>query len=211
MSWSISSISWPCLWQDQGRRPRRRAGRLGPVRRRGAALFSALVMVSVFACLNANILFGPRVFYAMARDGAFFRSMGRLGGRSRCPREPFGARPSGPPSFACRGPISRSTNTCLRPAPLFCRDGTAVFVLRRRNPETPRPYRTWGYPVVPLIFILTCLAVFSASSARRPQVPAGAGLLAAGWPAYRVWRRHDARRRSGEIKIDTPAAGFRLK
>ena len=180
---------------------------------RGAALFSALVMVSVFACLNANVLFGPRVFYAMARDGAFFRSMGRLGGRSRVPTGALWGQAVWS-SVLCLSGTYQSLYEYMVFALLlfFAATGTAVFVLRRRNPGTARPYRTWGYPVVPLIFILTCLAVFLSIVGSAPlKSLAGAGLLAAGWPAYRVWRRHNARRGAGEIKIDTPAAGFRLK
>ncbi len=68
--------------------------------------------------------------------------------------------------------------------------GTALFVLRRKMPGRPRPYRTWGYPVVPLIFILGSLAFVANTLLERPtESLAGLGLLALGLPAYWYWGR----------------------
>ncbi len=172
----------------------------------GAALFSALVMISVFGCLNANILFGPRVFYAMARDGAFFRTMGRLGGRSRVPTGALWGQAVWSAVLCLSGTYESLYKYMLFALLLFfAATGLAVFVLRRRMPGKARPYRTWGYPVVPLLFILMCLAVFLSIVLSEPlKSLAGAGLLLAGWPAYFLWRRRGARRPAGPIKIDTP-------
>jgi APA family basic amino acid/polyamine antiporter len=155
----------------------------------GAALFSALVMVSVFGCLNANILFGPRVFYAMARDGYFFRSMGRLGSRTRVPNGALWGQAAWS-AVLCLSGTYRSLYEYMVFALLlfFAATGTAVFVLRRRAPGTARPYRTWGYPAVPLVFIIMCLAVFLSIVVDQPlKSLAGAGLLLAGLPVYRIW------------------------
>lgn len=179
----------------------------------GAALFSALVMVSVFGCLNANIIFGPRVFYAMARDGAFFRTMGRLGRRSRVPTGALWGQAVWS-AILCLSGTYQSLYEYMVFALLlfFAATGLAVFVLRRRRPEKARPYKTWGYPVVPLLFILMCLAVFLSIVVSQPlKSLAGAGLLLAGWPAYLLWRRHAAARPDGPKKIDTPEGRFRLK
>jgi APA family basic amino acid/polyamine antiporter len=165
----------------------------------GAALFAALIMVSVFGCLNANILFGPRVFYAMARDGAFFRSMGRLGRRSRVPAGALWGQAVWS-AILCLSGTYQSLYEYMVFALLlfFAATGLAVFVLRRRMPGKARPYRTWGYPVVPLLFILMCLAVFLSIVISQPfKSLAGAGLLLAGWPAYFIWRRHAAGRPAG--------------
>ncbi|MCK7581331.1 MAG: APC family permease [Chromatiales bacterium] len=177
--------------------------------RGGAALFSALVMVSVFGCLNANILFGPRVFYAMARDGYFFRAMGRLGAAVPGPhRAPSGGRPPGPPCSACRGPTNRSTSTwsspCCSSSP---RPGLAVFVLRRRTPEAARPYRTWGYPVVPAgLHRHEPGGVRRASSSPSPLKSAGRG-RACFWrasPSTLVWKTPGRRGSGRDVKIDSP-------
>jgi APA family basic amino acid/polyamine antiporter len=72
----------------------------------------------------------------------------------------------------------------------FAATGAAVLVLRRRAAAVPRPYRTWGYPVVPLVFVVMCLAVFLNMIVSEPgKSLAGLGLLAAGVPVYLVWRR----------------------
>jgi APA family basic amino acid/polyamine antiporter len=165
----------------------------------GAALFAALIMVSVFGCLNANILFGARVFYAMARDGAFFRSMGRLGRRSRVPAGALWGQAVWS-AILCLSGTYQSLYEYMVFALLlfFAATGLAVFVLRRRMPGKARPYRTWGYPVVPLLFILMCLAVFLSIVISQPfKSLAGAGLLLAGWPAYFIWRRHAEGRPAG--------------
>ena len=158
---------------------------------RGAALFSALVMISVFGCLNANILFGPRVFYAMARDGAFFRSMGRLGGRSRVPARALWGQAAWSAVLCLSGTYQSLYEYMVFALLLFfAATGAAVFVLRRRRPDAVRPYRTWGYPVAPLVFILMCLGVFLSIVIDAPlKSLAGAGLLTAGWPAYLLWKR----------------------
>ena len=155
----------------------------------GAALFSALVMVSVFGCLNANLLFGPRVFYAMGRDGCFFRAMGRLGPRSRVPNAALWGQAAWS-SVLCLSGTYESLYEYMVFALLvfFAATGLAVFVLRRRAPGAVRPYRTWGYPVVTFVFIVTCLAVFANMVAAAPlKSLIGLTLLLAGIPVYFIW------------------------
>jgi len=155
----------------------------------GAALFSALVMVSVFGCLNANLLFGPRVFYAMGRDGCFFRAMGRLGPRSRVPNAALWGQAAWS-SVLCLSGTYESLYEYMVFALLvfFAATGLAVFVLRRRAPGAVRPYRTWGYPVVTFVFIVTCLAVFANMVAAAPlKSLIGLTLLLAGVPVYFIW------------------------
>jgi APA family basic amino acid/polyamine antiporter len=161
----------------------------------GAALFSALVMVSVFGCLNANLLFGPRVFYAMARDGYFFRAMGRLGSRTRVPHGALWGQAAWS-AVLCLSGTYKSLYEYMVFALLlfFAATGSAVFVLRRRASGKVRPYRTWGYPAVPLVFIVMCLAVFLSIVLAQPRRSlVGAGLLLLGLPVYRVWRKRGGR------------------
>jgi APA family basic amino acid/polyamine antiporter len=157
----------------------------------GAALFSALVMVSVFGCLNANILFGPRVFYAMARDGYFFKAMGRLGRKSRVPTGALWGQAAWTAVLCLSGTYESLYEYMVFALLLFfAATGAAVFVLRRRSPEAVRPYRAWGYPVVPLVFIAMSLAVFASIVISQPvKSLAGLGLLVAGVPVYAVWKR----------------------
>jgi len=155
-----------------------------------AAFFSALVTISIFGCLHANLLFGPRVFYAMARDGYFFRAMGRLGRRSRVPIGALWGQAVWS-ALLCLSGTYQSLYEYMVFALLlfFAATGLAIFVLRRRAPEAARPYRTWGYPIVPAVFIVMCLAVFASRVALQPlKSLIGAGLLAAGAPVYLIWR-----------------------
>jgi APA family basic amino acid/polyamine antiporter len=179
----------------------------------GAALFSALVMVSIFGCLNANVLFGPRVFYAMARDGHFFRSMGRLGARTRVPVGALWGQAAWSAVLCLSGTYQSLYEYMVFALLLFfAATGAAVFVLRRKRPGAARPYRTWGYPAVPLVFIVMCLAVFASIVVSAPlKSLAGAGLLAAGLPAYAIWKRRDARRAGPSTEKNSPRDGFRLR
>ncbi len=160
----------------------------------GAAFFSALVTVSVFGCLNANILFGPRVFYAMARDGHFFRAMGRLGRRSRVPVGALWGQAAWTAALCLSGKYQSLYEYMVFALLLFfAATGAAVFVLRRRAPDADRPYRTWGYPVVPAVFIVMSLAVFVSIVASQPvKSLIGLGLLSAALPVHAVWKRRRA-------------------
>jgi APA family basic amino acid/polyamine antiporter len=172
----------------------------------GAAFFSALVTVSIFGCLNANILFGPRVFYAMARDGHFFRSMGRLGPRSRVPTGALWGQAAWSAVLCLSGTYKALYEYMVFALLLFfAATGLAVFVLRRRAPALARPYRTWGYPAVPIVFIVMCLAVFASIVASQPlKSLVGAGLLAVGVPVYLIWKDRPGRDPAAAIKKDFP-------
>jgi APA family basic amino acid/polyamine antiporter len=172
----------------------------------GAALFSALVTVSIFGCLNANLLFGPRVFYAMARDGHFFRAMGRLGPRSHVPTGALWGQAAWSAVLCLSGTYESLYQYMLFALLLFfAATGLAVFVLRRRAPEAVRPYRTWGFPVVPVVFIAMSLAVFVSMVAGQPlKALVGMALLAAGGPVYLIWKGRATRGAPAAAKKDFP-------
>lgn len=172
----------------------------------GAALFSALVTVSIFGCLNANLLFGPRVFYAMARDGHFFRAMGRLGRRSRVPTGALWGQAVWSAVLCLSGTYESLYEYMVFALLLFfAATGIAVFVLRRRAPAAARPYRAWGYPAVPVVFIAMSLAVFASIVFSQPwKSLGGAGLLAAGVPVYMIWKVRGRQPSATAIKKDFP-------
>jgi APA family basic amino acid/polyamine antiporter len=167
-----------------------------------ASAFSALVMISIFGCLNANVIFGPRVFYAMARDGHFFRFMGRLGPRSRVPSGALWGQAVWSAVLCLSGTYEALYNYMVFALLLFfAATGLAVLVLRRKAPEVARPYKTWGYPVVPLLFIGMSLAVFASIVTEQPwKSLVGLGLLAAGAPVYVIWRSRAGRRDTASTK-----------
>ncbi|MBP1661661.1 MAG: steT 5 [Candidatus Aminicenantes bacterium] len=173
----------------------------------GAALFSALVAISIFGCLDANLLFGPRVFFAMAKDGHFFRAMGRLGPRSHVPTGALWGQAAWSAVLCLSGTYESLYKYMLFALLLFfAATGLSVFVLRRRAPDAARPYRTWGFPVVPIVFIVTSLAVFYSIVASQPLLTslAGVALLAAGGPVYLVWRSRESRNPKTPTKKDFP-------
>jgi APA family basic amino acid/polyamine antiporter len=179
----------------------------------GAALFSAVVMVSIFGCLNANLLYGPRVYYAMARDGSFFRSMGRLSDRFRVPANALRGQAVWA-SILCLSGTYQALYEYMVFALLlfFAATGGAVFVLRRRYPHMDRPYRAWGYPFVPLVFIFMSLAVFLNIVLSQPlKALAGAALLGAGFPAYLWWRSRILTRPAEADKRDAQGPRNRIE
>jgi basic amino acid/polyamine antiporter, APA family len=160
----------------------------GPV---GASLVAALVILSTFGALNGVTMTGPRVFFALARDDLFFRPVAAV-------------HPSfGTPHVAILlaaglgiGYVSVRTFEQLAEAfvlgiwPFYVLCVVAVFLLRRRDPSAPRPYRTWGYPWVPGLFLLASLGMLGNALARQPATTLlGFALILSGVPAYHLWIR----------------------
>ena len=160
----------------------------------GAAVVAALVMLSTFGGLNAGILTGPRVYFAMAEDGLFFRRVAAVHPRYRTPYVAVAI-------VVALTAINASIRTFEQLAeafvlllyPFLALTVGAVFVLRRRRPELERPYRTAGYPVVPSVFLLGTAAMLGNAVLERPAASLiSAGIVAAGVPVYVVWRRMTA-------------------
>ena len=180
----------------------------------GATIMSACILASIFGALNGVILTKARVAYAMARDGLTFSFLGRA--------HPTRATPY--VSIAIQGAVAIALIFILRdaqnPRRLFDRLTAyfvmvewlallfaiaAVFVLRRKQPTTPRPYKTPGYPFIPLFFIGGTLAglgaiIWSSCSAGDYSPLAGIAIVIAGFPVYWIWRRIKSR----ELSIDAP-------
>jgi APA family basic amino acid/polyamine antiporter len=156
----------------------------------GARLVSAAVLLSTFGCLSSTILCCSRIFLPMARDGLFFRSLARIHPLYRTPGASLVAQGVWASILALSGTYAQLyTYVVFVGFLLHAATGFAVFVFRRRLPDRPRPYRTWGYPVVPALFILTTLALVFSTLVERPvESLGGLVLLALGLPAYWGWR-----------------------
>jgi APA family basic amino acid/polyamine antiporter len=159
----------------------------------GAApgLISAVIIVCILGSLNATILVGPRLYYAMARDGLFFRRMARLDPRSRVPTGAILAQAAWTCLILITGTFGQILTYCVFVMLILsAATAAAVFVLRVRRPDLERPYRVWGYPVVPAIFCLSALGIVVNTALTQPKESAW-GLLSIGIGvfAYLYWRR----------------------
>jgi APA family basic amino acid/polyamine antiporter len=169
-----------------------RVGELASSQLFGAAatdVISAAIMISIFGCLSATILFGPRVYFAIAEDGLFFRSMTHIHPRYHVPSKAL----TGQAVWSCLLCLSGTYQALYEFVVFalvifFAATGLAVIVLRRKQPQTPRPYRAWGYPVLPLLFVLINLAVFFNTVRAQPwKSLTGLIILSLGIPAYFYW------------------------
>ncbi len=157
----------------------------------GVVLVSAAVMVSTFGTLNGSMMTGPRVFFAMAEDRLFFRSLARVDPRYGTPTAAIAL------SMAL-GVVFVSVRTFAELAdqfivgiwPFYALGVAAVFVLRRKRPDAKRPYRTWGYPAVPALFLVAAIALLVNYLLTEPVLFAvNFGLIGLGIPVYFYWRR----------------------
>jgi APA family basic amino acid/polyamine antiporter len=162
----------------------------------GARVVSAAVVVSTFGCLSATILYSSRIYQPMAEDGVFFRGLAAVHPVHRTPHRSLWAQSLWAVVLTVSGTYEQLYTYVVFAAVLFhVLTGAAVFVLRRTRPELPRPYRVWGYPVVPAIFLLASVVLVANTLVEKPGESLwGLGLVAAGLPAYAFWRRAAARR-----------------
>jgi len=160
----------------------------------GARLVSLAVAFSTFGCLSSTILYCTRIYLAMAQDGVFFRSLARIHPRYRTPAMSIVAQGVWAITLTFSGTYEQLYPYVVFAVFLFhAATGTAVFVLRRTRPDAPRPYRVWGYPAVPVVFILTSMAFVANTLFERPMESLwGVGMLVLGLPAYFFWRRQNA-------------------
>jgi len=157
----------------------------------GAAGVSIAAMISIFAALNGSILSGSRVPFAMARDGLFFHGVARINPRHRTPGVSILLLSAWASLLVLSGRYDQLyTYVIFASAILYGMATTSVIVLRIRRPGMPRPYRTIGYPVVPIAFVLgiACLIVSTLRSSPRESV-LGLLLIALGLPFYFYWKK----------------------
>ncbi len=159
-----------------------------------AGLISAAVIISIFGALNGAIFVGPRVYYAMARDGVFFSKVGEVHPRFGTPAFAILLQAVWASLLAMSGSYEQLFTYVVFVSFIFWIAATAsVFVLRVRRPDLPRPYRTWGYPIVPLVFIIATSAIMINTLIARPvESLAGLAITTLGVPVYQYWRRRSS-------------------
>jgi len=160
-----------------------------------AKLASAAILVSIFGCLSANILTCSRIYQPMAQDGLFFQSLARIDPLRRVPAASLAAQGAWASVLVLSGTFEQLyTYVIFVEVLFFVATGAAIYVLRKKLPEASRPYRTWGYPWVPALFIASSFVLTMNTLLERPvEALIGLGLLVLGLPAYARWRRVNAR------------------
>jgi basic amino acid/polyamine antiporter, APA family len=155
----------------------------------GVTAMAIIIMISTYGCVNGLTLMGARLYYAMARDGLFFQSVGTL-------------NPAGVPAVGLwlqcawsivlifSGSYSELLDYIIFAALMFyILTVAAVFVLRVKKPEAPRPYRVWGYPVLPALYIILCSVIMLSLLVVKPVYSWPSFIIVlTGIPVYFLWR-----------------------
>ncbi|HJR11138.1 MAG TPA: amino acid permease [Rhodanobacteraceae bacterium] len=157
--------------------------------RAGASLIGALVMLSVFGTLNGSILSSPRVFFAMAEDGLFFRTVGKVHPKYETPYVAIGFIVVLAVIYVLlRDFMQLAEGYVLGVWPFLALCVIGIFILRKTRPDFPRVYRTIGYPVIPALFVLaTFVVVANALYAQFWSTIASILITLAGLPLYYLW------------------------
>ncbi len=161
---------------------------LGP----GAAgVMAAIMAMSIFGSLLIASLVCARVPYAMARDGIFFRAVDRVSPRTHVPIRALVAQAAWAIVLVLSGSYDVLTDYAIFSILIFVSLATAsIYVFRRQMPAGERPYRTWGYPVTPALFLLVSGWLVVNTVLTTPgRALAGFGLMALGLPFYWYWSR----------------------
>jgi APA family basic amino acid/polyamine antiporter len=157
-----------------------------------AVIMAIFIMISTFGCNNGLIMAGPRVYYAMAKDGLFFRKVGDI-------------NKNGVPGFALVVQGIWAILLCLSGTYgnlldyvifavliFFTLTILAIFILRVKRPDIPRPYKAFGYPVIPSLYILTTVTIMVILLIYKPNYTfPGLGIVILGIPVFYIWRKRN--------------------
>lgn len=157
----------------------------------GALFILVLIMMSTFNSTNTTIMGAPRIYYGMAKDGLFFKGASKVHPRYRTPSNALLIQGIWGSVLVLSGNFDQLTDMLIFAAFIFYGAGAyGVFVLRRKMKDTHRPYKVFGYPVIPALFILFCAALVIVSIVEKPR-EAGIGtvLILSGLPVYYYMRR----------------------
>jgi APA family basic amino acid/polyamine antiporter len=160
----------------------------------GAMFIGLLILLTTLGCTNASILTGARPYYAMANDKLFFRGIGKLN-KANVPGNSLLWQGIWASVLVLSGNFDQLTDMLIFAVFIFYgATSLGVIILRRKMPYAPRPYKVWGYPVVPVIYILFCLYLCFNTILTRPREAAiGIALILAGIPVYLLLQRKNAK------------------
>jgi basic amino acid/polyamine antiporter, APA family len=172
------------------------AGRIPLLGGAGAAVVAAAVVVSAFSSLNASMLAGSRIFFAMADRELFFRIAARVSPRFNSPSVAIALASALGVAYVLQNDFAQLADKFILGIwPFYALTVGAVFVLRQRRPQLARPYRVWGYPYVPAVFLLaSAFMVLNALVTDPRNTGITFAIILAGVPVF--WLRRRMRRRS---------------
>src|SRR5450631_3172175 len=161
----------------------------------GGALMAVAIMISGFGCVNGMILAGARVYYAMAKDGLFFRSVAKLHPQHKTPAVSLMVQMVWTCILCVSGSYGQLLDYIIFAVLVFyILTIFALFVLRRTHPGAPRPYRAIGYPVLPAIYIVMAIFIDVVLLRYKPQYTwPGLIIVLLGIPVYFLW--------SGKLRV----------
>src|SRR5271166_816078 len=156
----------------------------------GGALMAVAIMISGFGCCNGLILSGARVYYAMAKDGLFFRSVAKLHPKYKTPAVSLMVQMVWTCVLCISGSYGQLLDYIIFAVLVFyILTIVGLFVLRRTHPEAERPYKAIGYPILPAIYIVMALFIDIVLLRYKPQYTwPGLFIVLLGIPVYYIWR-----------------------
>jgi APA family basic amino acid/polyamine antiporter len=166
------------------------AERIPLLGRHAGGVIAGVVMLSCFSTLIGSMMTGPRIFFAMADRGLFFQTIARVSPRFQSPSVAIWLATALGVIYVLLNDFQQLADKFILGIwPFYAMAVGAVFVLRRTRPDLPRPYRTWGYPAVPILFLGASLAmVINALWTDPVNTGITFGIILAGVPAYFAWR-----------------------
>ncbi|HEY3934233.1 MAG TPA: amino acid permease [Gemmatimonadales bacterium] len=156
----------------------------------GGAIVSGIVMVSCFGSVNGSLMTGPRVFFAMSDRGLLFPVVARVSPRFKTPSVAIWLAAALAVTYVLQNSFAQLADRfVLGTWPFYALAVGGVFILRRRRPDLPRPYRTFGYPITPALFLLASVGMMVNAIVTNPRDNGFTfGIILAGVPVYWLWQ-----------------------
>ena len=160
---------------------------MGPT---AAKLIAITILISMFSAANSILLTTPRVYYAMARDGVFFRRLAEVHPRFKTPAIAVVVQAIWAMVLAATGTFEQLLTYVVFTGWIFYALGAAsVFVLRAKRPDAPRPFRVPGYPITPALFVISSAIIVINTLITQPRLGlVGLAFVLSGAPAFFIWK-----------------------
>ena len=157
----------------------------------GKIIISIIILIAAFGCVNSMVLAGPRVSYAMAKDGLFFKKLAVLGEKSKVPENALFLQCIWSIVLVMSGTFSQLLDYLIFAALLFyIMTIGGLFIFRKRYPDIPRPYKALGYPYLPIIYCIIGIFIEINLLIYRPLYTwPGLIIVLTGIPVYLLWKR----------------------